>query len=134
MNLKQLRYFVRVVEAESLSKASELLCVAQPAIGLQIKHLEEELGTKLLVRHSRGVKPTEAGARLLEDAYDILRRIDDAMLRVRDEGDTPRGMITIGDLGRTIATTAWLEQKLGQSLPAMLGKSGIFPPPSSTYK
>lgn len=56
MNVKQLRYFVRVVEAESLSKASEPLCVAQPAIGGQIKHLEEELGTKLLVRHSLGVK------------------------------------------------------------------------------
>ena len=60
MNLKQLRYLAKVVEAGSITRAAELLGVAQPALGQQIRLLEEELGVPLLVRHSRGVRTTRA--------------------------------------------------------------------------
>ena len=57
MDIKQLRYFMGVLEAKSITKAAEHLYVAQPALGLQIRKLEEELGVELFVRHSRGVAP-----------------------------------------------------------------------------
>jgi LysR family transcriptional regulator, nitrogen assimilation regulatory protein len=77
MNLRQLRYLVKVVEAGSMTRASEQLFVAQPALGVQIKALEEQLGVELLVRHSRGVTPTRAGQLVYERARQILRLVDE---------------------------------------------------------
>ena len=69
MNLRQLKYFVGVVEAGNMTRAAEQLHVAQTALGMQIRQLEEDLGVALLVRHSRGVEPTKAGALLLARAH-----------------------------------------------------------------
>ena len=55
INLRQLKYFARVVEAGNMTRAAEQLFVAQPALGMQIKQLEEQLGVSLLHRHTRGV-------------------------------------------------------------------------------
>ncbi|HEX2632613.1 MAG TPA: LysR family transcriptional regulator, partial [Bradyrhizobium sp.] len=48
MNLRQLRYFVAVVEAANMTRAAEQLHVAQTALGMQIRQLEEDLGVALL--------------------------------------------------------------------------------------
>jgi len=80
----------------SFSKAAAYLHVAQPALGLQIRKLEEELGVKLLNRHSRGVIPTEAGLLLRDHAQIILRQIDRAKLSVEDLAGPPRGRIAVG--------------------------------------
>lgn len=72
MNLRQLRYFLRVVELGSMTSASKDLHVAQPALGLQIRQLEDEFGVALLNRHSRGVEATEAGTLLYERATRLL--------------------------------------------------------------
>jgi LysR family nitrogen assimilation transcriptional regulator len=76
MDIRQLRYFVGVLEAKSLNKASVLLHVAQPALSTQIRNLERELGVKLLDRHARGIAPTKAGERLGQHAYQLLRQVD----------------------------------------------------------
>lgn len=76
MNLRQLRYFVRVVETGNMSRAAELLHVAQTALGMQIRQLEEELGVVLLARHSRGVEPTRAGKLLHARALTILALVE----------------------------------------------------------
>lgn len=52
MDVRQLRYFVSVIDLRSFSRAAEVLHVAQPALGLQIRKLEDELHTQLLVRPS----------------------------------------------------------------------------------
>lgn len=77
INLRQLRYFAKIVEVGSITRAAEQLFVAQPALGVQIRALEESLGVELLVRHSRGVSVTRAGQLLHERAREILRLIDD---------------------------------------------------------
>ena len=80
----------------SFTKAAAELRIAQPSLGQQVRNLEEELGTALLVRHSRGVKPTEAGAILFQHASKILedvRRAKEAVLTVSNQ---PRGTVTVG--------------------------------------
>lgn len=68
MNLQRLEYFVAVVDAGSVSRASVILDVSQPALSRQIALLEEEVGHRLLTRHGRGIEPTETGHALLGHA------------------------------------------------------------------
>jgi LysR family nitrogen assimilation transcriptional regulator len=96
MTIRQLRYFLRIVELKSFSKAAAYLHVAQPALGLQIRKLEEELGVKLLNRHSRGVSATEAGLILRDHALIVLRQIERAKLHLIDFAGPPRGKIAVG--------------------------------------
>lgn len=82
MNLRQLKYFVKVVEAGNMTRAAEQLFVAQPALGMQIRQLEEDLGVALLERHSRGVSPTRAGTLLHGRALSILALVEDVRREV----------------------------------------------------
>jgi LysR family nitrogen assimilation transcriptional regulator len=82
MNLRQLECLVRVIECRSMTRAAEALHVAQPALGAQIKLLEQELGVPLLLRHSRGVSATEAGRLLHSHAVSILRAVQEARREV----------------------------------------------------
>src|SRR3954454_14862398 len=83
MNFRQLKYFVAVVEAGKMTRAADQLHVAQTALGMQIRQLEEDLGVALLVRHSRGVEPTKAGSLLHLRAISILKEVEEARKEVR---------------------------------------------------
>jgi len=96
MDVRQLRYFVEVVEAKSFTRAAERVHVAQPALGFQVRKLEDELGVTLLHRHSRGVDPTEAGRALLRHAHAVLRQIELARQELMDLSGPPRGAIALG--------------------------------------
>ena len=96
MENRQLLYFTRIVELGSFTKAAAELRIAQPSLGQQVRNLEEELGTALLVRHSRGVKPTEAGAVLFEHASRILEDVRQAKEAVLALSNQPAGNVTIG--------------------------------------
>jgi LysR family nitrogen assimilation transcriptional regulator len=76
INLRQLRYFAKVVEVRNITRAAEQLHIAQPALGLKIRQLEELLGVNLLHRHSRGVDPTPAGELLYKRAYAIFNMLE----------------------------------------------------------
>jgi LysR family nitrogen assimilation transcriptional regulator len=95
MDLRQLHYFIAIVEAGSFTKASELLRVAQPALSQHIRVMEANFGVELLVRHPRGVWPTEAGARLLERAREIEVRFAGLADHVRGP-QTPSGQVKFG--------------------------------------
>jgi LysR family nitrogen assimilation transcriptional regulator len=82
MNLRQLRYFAKVVEVGNMTRAASELHVAQPALGMQIRQLEEDLGVALLIRHSRGVDATPAGAVLHRRALAILGLVEDSRREV----------------------------------------------------
>jgi len=94
-DLRRLRYFVKVAEAGSLTRAAQALHVAQPALSQQIRGLEEELGVQLLTRGPRGVALTEAGGRLLDEARHIFEGIKVGIERVKG-GPEPEGQVVIG--------------------------------------
>ena len=96
MDLKCLNYFVAVIECGSFARASARLRIAQPALGWQIRKLEEELGAQLLVRHSRGIEPTEAGLRMLGHARAILARAHEAAAELRGLAREPQGTVVLG--------------------------------------
>lgn len=79
MELRQLRYFVRVVEVGSISRAALDLNLVQSALSQQITRLESELSTRLLQRGSQGVSPTEAGVAFFREAQLTLRHAEQAM-------------------------------------------------------
>jgi LysR family nitrogen assimilation transcriptional regulator len=102
VDLKQLEYFVNVVDLGGFSRAARLLDVAQPAISRQVRSLEVELRQTLLLRNGRGAVPTEAGKRLLEHARSILQQVDRAKRDVDALKGAPVGRVVVG-LPPTIA-------------------------------
>jgi LysR family nitrogen assimilation transcriptional regulator len=96
MNLTQLRYFVRVAEMGSFSKAAIELDVAQPALSRQVRLLETDLRVTLLQRTGRGVLLTEAGKRLYDHAVSILQLVAHAREDISANRDEATGRIVIG--------------------------------------
>lgn len=78
MELRQLRYFVQVVESGSLTQAAAALGVVTSALSQQITRLEGELATRLLQRGPGGVRPTDAGLAFWRQAQLALRHADEA--------------------------------------------------------
>lgn len=96
MELKQLRYFTAICEEASFSGAAMRLRIAQPALSQQIKNLEAELRVQLLIRESRGVRPTAAGARFLEYARRIVGEMAFAVEAARGADAEPEGAVRLG--------------------------------------
>jgi DNA-binding transcriptional LysR family regulator len=96
MELRHLRYFVAVAELGSVSRAAEKLFIAQPPLSTQIKQLEDEVGVKLLVRYSRGVRLTDAGSAFLAEAKDLLARSERAKRLARHSNSAMGGVVRIG--------------------------------------
>ncbi|TWF59171.1 LysR family transcriptional regulator [Neorhizobium alkalisoli] len=76
MDLRKLRYFVGLVEAGGFRRVADVLKVAQPALTRQIRSLEIDLGVQLVIRSKAGVTLLPAGQTLLEEAREILARVD----------------------------------------------------------
>ena len=96
MDLRQLRTFSCVAELGSLSKASDTLRVAQPALSRQIKLLEHELRAELFTRNGRGMVLTEAGRLLLARTGGIVRQIDQIRDDIQSSGGPPSGRVVLG--------------------------------------
>jgi LysR family transcriptional regulator, nitrogen assimilation regulatory protein len=96
MQFRQLRYFVKIVEAGSLSRAASIVHVAQPALSEQIAELEQRLGVLLLQRNARGVRPTAAGEILYKEASAILHQLDQLPSVVRSSSGEPEGVVALG--------------------------------------
>jgi LysR family nitrogen assimilation transcriptional regulator len=96
MQFRQLRYFVKIVEAGSLSRAASVVHVAQPALSQQVAELEERLGVALLQRSARGVRPTAAGEIFYKEASAILRQLDLLPTVVRSDTHKPEGTVNLG--------------------------------------
>jgi DNA-binding transcriptional LysR family regulator len=96
MELRQLEYFVAVAELRSFSRAAERCAVAQPALSQQVRRLEAELGAQLLVRTTRSVALTDAGAALLRNARRVLADVANARAEVDAITGLLHGRLTLG--------------------------------------
>jgi DNA-binding transcriptional LysR family regulator len=99
MELRHLRYFVAVAEELNFTRAARKLRINQPPLSAQIRQLENELGTQLFRRLTRGTELTDAGKLLLEQARIILRQVEDAAVGVRSRGRGETGQIIVGSSG-----------------------------------
>ena len=96
MELRQLRYFVRLAETLNFSEAAKTLCITQSTLSQQIKQLEQELDTQLLLRTSRSVALTEAGDELLPYARRTLIDAEECTARISDLKNVLCGTLNIG--------------------------------------
>ncbi len=101
MELRHLRYFVAVAEELNFTRAAKRLGINQPPLSLQIRRLEEELGTPLFHRRTRGVEMTDAGKLMLEEARVILKEVETAKAGVQRRARGETGQIEIGSSGGT---------------------------------
>jgi len=101
MEIKQLRYFAAVVEAGNVTRAAQLLHIAQPALSYHILNLESALKTKLLNRSVNGVTPTSNGELLYRHAKSLLRQVEDIQVAIEHGNNKPSGKVAIGLPGST---------------------------------
>jgi LysR family transcriptional regulator, nitrogen assimilation regulatory protein len=96
MDLRQLRYFVGIVQAGSLSRAAARLHVAQSALSHHLASLEAELDKQLVIRGRKGIVLTEAGGVLYRHAEAILRQLESAKQATKNAINLPSGRVSIG--------------------------------------
>lgn len=102
MDLRHLRYFLAVAEEGHFGRAAQRLHIVQPALSMQIKALEEELGGPLFVRTSRKVELTEAGRLLQTEAQRTLEQADHARLTVQRSLRGETGHVRVGFAGNAV--------------------------------
>jgi LysR family hydrogen peroxide-inducible transcriptional activator len=94
MDLGQLRYFSKIVEHRSFTRAAEDCFVSQPALSQQIGKLERELGQPLFERQGRTIRLTPAGQMLQTHAEKILHLVEDAKRQITDDGETGKILLS----------------------------------------
>lgn len=97
MEIRQLRYFASTVRLGSVGAAAAEHFVTQPAVSLQLKKLEDELGQKLFVRRGRQLVPTEAGATLAARAEEVIRLLSALEADLSGMKELATGTLRVGN-------------------------------------
>lgn len=119
MELRHLKYFQAIAIDAGFSRAAARLRVAQPALSRQIRSLETELGTDLLVRTPKGVVPTRSGEVLLRGAGEILGVVAEGLQRSQRAGRGRAGFCRVG-VSKPVLWSGMLSRVL-----ALLGREDI---------
>lgn len=96
MDTRRLQAFVKIVDTGSLTRAADILHIAQPALSQQLAALEAQFKQRLLVRTKQGVTPTEAGRALYRHAQLILRQLEQAQADVSRSAKVLSGSVSVG--------------------------------------
>jgi len=107
---KALTVYVKIVEAGTLSRAAEALALSTAAVSRSLSELESQLGTRLLQRSSRRVRPTESGAAFYERAKQVLADLDEAEALAGAAALQPAGTLRVAapvTFGLTRLATLW---------------------------
>ena len=113
-DLTDLRLFLHVVEAGSITHGAERMNLAIAAASTRIRHMEVSLGTPLLRRERQGVRPTEAGRTLLHHARMLLQQADRMRGDLAEYADGLRGQVRL--MSNTNALTEFLPEPLSAFL------------------
>jgi LysR family transcriptional regulator, nitrogen assimilation regulatory protein len=105
VDTKRLQSFVKIVDTGSLTRAADILNIAQPALSQQLAALETQFKQRLLVRSKQGVTPTDAGRALYRHAQLILRQIDQAQSDVSRSATVLSGNVSVGLAPYSTAST-----------------------------
>ncbi|KZM50177.1 LysR substrate-binding domain-containing protein [Labrenzia sp. OB1] len=95
MDIRRLHAFVKIVDIGSITRASSILHIAQPALSQQIAALEAQFGKPLLLRSKRGVTPTEAGKLLYRHSQQILKQMDQAQIDIGNSSADISGFVSV---------------------------------------
>ncbi len=98
MDVRQLRYFLAVVDHGTVHRAAEVLYVAQPSISHSLRRLEDELGAELFLRRGRGLVLSSAGRALVEPARDVVHLLEVARATVESVDGLRGGRLTIASM------------------------------------
>ncbi|WP_431323837.1 nitrogen assimilation transcriptional regulator NAC [Rhizobium sp. YTU87027] len=96
MDTRRLKSFIVIVDTGSITRAADVLHIAQPALSQQLAALEEHFGQKLLIRSQQGVSMTEAGKAVYRHAQIVLRQMEQAQADVKAAGSTLVGRVSVG--------------------------------------
>ncbi|MFB4391384.1 MULTISPECIES: LysR family transcriptional regulator [unclassified Pseudomonas] len=96
MELRHLRYFVMVAQEKHFTRAAARLNMQQPPLSQQIRALEQELGFDLFVRHAKGVDLTAGGEVFLQEALDILQRVEQGAQKAARTAKGIEGTLNVG--------------------------------------
>lgn len=102
MELRHIRYFIVVAEEKSFTKAALRLGISQPPLSMQIKNLEDEIGTELFYRSAQGVELTPAGEAFLLSVQPIQQRVNDAMQLAQQVANGESGQLRLGFTGTSM--------------------------------
>ncbi|WP_407314482.1 LysR family transcriptional regulator [Desulfosporosinus sp. SB140] len=129
MDLRQLAYFLAIVEEGNITRASERLHIAQPPLSQQLKLLEEELGVVLIERNTRKIQITDAGRLLQNRAKQILELTEKTAKELRDIKEGLQGTLSIGTVSSAGETLLPLIQRFHEEYPCIdfhIRESGTF--------
>ena len=96
MNLRQLRYFIAIAQAGSLSAAAQRLHIAQPSLSQHLANMEQELEVQLVVRSPRGSTLTAEGEVLLKHAHEICDKLKRCVSEMRELSSEVAGIVRFG--------------------------------------
>lgn len=105
MDIRQLKYFLTIVENGSITKAARQLHIAQPPLSQQLKLLEQELGIKLIERNTRKLQITDAGRILQYRSKQILELTKNTKKELENLKDGFKGILSIGTVASSGTTT-----------------------------
>ncbi|MFJ9382850.1 LysR family transcriptional regulator [Peribacillus sp. NPDC101481] len=98
MDIRQLKYFVTIVQEEQVTKAAKKLHMAQPPLSQQLKLMEMEIGEKLFDRNGKKLKLTETGQVLYKKAEALLNQFEETLLEVKEVSKGVKGTLSIGSV------------------------------------
>ncbi|WP_172371560.1 LysR family transcriptional regulator [Sporosarcina jiandibaonis] len=119
MDLKQLKYFVAVVEENSFTKAAKILHISQPTLSLSIKSLEQQLNTQLFERNTRAMQITDGGQLLYDRAKKLLLKLSIVEKEIVELNATGKGEVHLSIIESTQNWIPKVIKNFKQSYPTM---------------
>ena len=122
MDIRQLRYFIAIVEERQISAAAHRLHISQPPLSQHLKAMEQELGTKLVERSGKFLELTQAGHALYKYALKMTQLLEEAKMEVKGVGNGITGRLTLGVNTLSVVGLPQLIQQFHEKYPMITYK------------